>query len=70
MLLILGLKGLQHNSSHLTGIKKIFLKELNGTSLVVQWQRLCTLNVAGLGSIPGWGTRPHMLQLRLITAYK
>ena len=31
-----------------------------GTSLVVQWLRLCLC----LGSIPGCGTRSHMLQLR------
>ena len=31
-----------------------------GTSLVVQWLRLCTINAEGLGSIPGWGTKmPH-----------
>ena len=34
-----------------------------GTSLVVQWLRLHTPNVGGLGSITGQGTRPHMLQL-------
>ena len=31
-----------------------------GTSLVVQWVRLCAPNAGGLGSIPGWGTRSHM----------
>ena len=36
-----------------------------GTSLVVQWLRLCTPNAGGLGSIPGGGTRSHMLQLRV-----
>ena len=34
-----------------------------GTSLVVQWLRLHTPNAGGLGSIPGQGTRSHMLQL-------
>ena len=34
-----------------------------GTSLVVQWLRLCTPNAAGL--IPGQGTRSHKLQLRV-----
>ena len=34
-----------------------------GTSLVAQWLRLCPPNAGGLGSIPGWGTRSHMLQL-------
>ena len=31
-----------------------------GTSLVVQWLRLCALNAGGLGSIPGQGTRSRM----------
>ena len=31
-----------------------------GTSLVVQWLRLQTLNTGGPGSIPGWKTRTHM----------
>ena len=35
-----------------------------GTSLVVQWLRLHTPNAGGQGSIPGQGTRSHMLQLR------
>ena len=33
-----------------------------GTSLVVQWLRLQAPNTEGLGSIPGQGTRFHMLQ--------
>ena len=36
-----------------------------GTSLVVQWVRLCAPNAGGLGSIAGWGTRSHMPQLRV-----
>ena len=36
-----------------------------GTSLVVQWLSLCTPNSWGLCSIPGWGARCHMLQLRV-----
>ena len=32
---------------------------------VVQWLRLHALNVGGLGSIPGQGTRSHMPQLRV-----
>ena len=36
-----------------------------GTSLVVQWVRLCAPNEGGLGSIPGRGTRSHMPQLRV-----
>ena len=34
-----------------------------GTSLVVQWLRLHAPNAGGPGSIPGQGTRSHMLQL-------
>ena len=31
-----------------------------GTSLAVQWLRLCTSNAGGAGLIPGWGTKiPH-----------
>ena len=33
-----------------------------GTSLVVQWLRLCVSNAGGLGSIPGGGTKiPHAM---------
>ena len=35
-----------------------------GTSPVVQGLRRHTRNAGGLGWIPGWGTRSHMLQLR------
>ena len=35
-----------------------------GTSLLVQWLRLCTPNAGDLGSIPGQGTRSHMAQLK------
>ena len=31
-----------------------------GTSLAVQWLRLCPSTAGGMGSIPGWGTKmPH-----------
>ena len=40
----------------------------NGTSLVVQWLRLHTPNAGGPGSIPGWQTRSHMLQLKFLSA--
>ena len=40
------------------------LKTHEGTSLVVQWLRLHAPNAGGQGSIPGEGTRSHMLQLR------
>ena len=39
-----------------------------GTSLVVQWIRLCALNAANLGLIPGQGTRSHVLQLKILHA--
>ena len=38
------------------------------TSLVVQWPRLCAPKAGGLGSVPGQGTRSHMLQLKSSTA--
>ena len=32
-----------------------------GTSLAVQWLRLCAPNAGGMGSIPGQGTKiPHV----------
>ena len=37
---------------------------VTGTSLVVQWLRLHTLNVEGLGLTPSQGTGYHMPQLR------
>ena len=45
------------------------LKE-TGDFLVVQWLKLCAPNSGGTGSIPGWGTRSHMLQLRPCAAKK
>ena len=34
-----------------------------GTSLVVQWLRLCASNAGGVGLIPGWGMKiPHVSQ--------
>ena len=38
------------------------------TSLVVQWLRLCAPNAGGPGLIPGQGTRPHMPQLKILSA--
>ena len=35
-----------------------------GTFLVVQWLRLSIPNSGSLLSVPGWGIRSHMLQLR------
>ena len=34
-----------------------------GTSLVIQWLRLCIPSAGGLSSIPSQGTKPRMLQL-------
>ena len=42
----------------------ISLKHCLRTSMVVQWLSLCTPNAGGQGSIPGQGTRFHMLQLK------
>ena len=40
--------------------KKKERKNYKGTSLAVQWLRLCTSSVGGAGSIPGRGTKiPH-----------
>ena len=36
-----------------------------GTSLAVRWLKLHAPNSGGPGSIPGWGTRSHMLQLKI-----
>ena len=40
-----------------------------GTSLLVQWLRLYAPSMRGLGSIPGWGTRSHMPQLKMLHIY-
>ena len=47
-------------------VGKIFIKKYSrvGTSLVVQWLRLCAPDAGSLGLIPGWGTAFHMLQLK------
>ena len=37
----------------------------SGAFLVIQWLRLHTPNAGGLDSIPGQGTRSHILQLRV-----
>ena len=50
------------------GIGLMCFLESVGTSLVVQWLRLCAPNAGGLGLIPGQRTRSHMLQLRPSTA--
>ena len=43
-------------------------KKKGGTSLVVQWLRLCAPNAGGLGSIPGQGTRSCRSQLKILHA--
>ena len=45
-----------------------FKKGTGGTSPVVRWLGLCAPNAGGLGSIPGQGTRSHMLQLKILHA--
>ena len=35
---------------------------------MVHWLRLHTPNAGGLGSIPGWGTRSHMPQIKILYA--
>ena len=42
----------------------LLLKILAGTSLVVQWLRLCALNSGDSDSVPGQGTRFHTPQLK------
>ena len=39
-------------------------RDIEGTSLVVRWLRLCAPNGEGLGSIPGQGTRQCLPQLK------
>ena len=46
----------------------VLLKITPGTSLVVQWLRLCAPSTGGPGSIPGQETRVCMPQLRPSTA--
>ena len=37
---------------------------MTGTSLVVQWLRLCGSTAGGIGLIPGWGSQmPHCAAL-------
>ena len=42
-----------------------------GTPLVVQWLGLGASNAAGMGSIPGWGTKvPHVVLCGQNNKYK
>ena len=53
----------------LSQMRKMKFKEVKeGTSLVVQWLRLRDPNAGGLGSIPGQGTRSHILRLKILNA--
>ena len=46
-------------------LKTLLKTNLPGTSLVVQWVRLCAPNAGGLGLIPGWELQStYMPQLR------
>ena len=38
------------------------INKQTGTSLSVQWLRLCSANAGGVGSIPGQGSRSHVGQ--------
>ena len=42
--------------------------DTNGTSLVIQWLRLCTVNAGGSGLIPGQGVGSYVLQLKHLHA--
>ena len=51
-------------------VSDVVEKHALGTSLVVQGLGLLAPDAGGLGSIPGQGTRPHMLQLEIPHAAK
>ena len=53
-----GLKARGRAGLELNEMKKSMKSK--GTSLAVQWLRLCTSNALGTGSIPGQGTKIHM----------
>ena len=44
------------------------LKLFHGASLVLQWLRCQAPNAGGPGSIPGQGTKFHVLQLEILCA--
>ena len=44
----------------------MFVLYFKGTSLVVEGLGLWAPNAGGRDSIPGWGTRSHMLQLKIL----
>ena len=59
-----------HLIKPLPSCKQIYQEQntVPGISLVVQWLRLCVPNAGVLGSIPGQGTRSHMLKLKIPNA--
>ena len=60
-------EGLGHtaNTIHAFTGRRRHLGVYLGTSLVVQWLRLCVPNTGRLDSIPSQGTRSHMPQLKV-----
>ena len=60
-----GVRGLFFMSGFKAFMFCSILKTTWGTSPVVQWLRLCVPKAAGMGSIPGQGTRSHRPQLRI-----
>ena len=58
------------HTSLVTCCEMDILREVTGTSLVVQWLRLHAPNAGAQGSIPGQKTRSHMLQLKILDAAK
>ena len=65
------LKGIQWCFLIFTSLSCSNLTDINqilgvGTSLVVQWLRLCTPNARGLDSLSGRETRSHVLQRRVL----
>ena len=55
-------------ADHRTEGTYVSRREGVGTSLVLRRLRICVSNAGGPGSIPGQGTRSHMLQLGPDTA--
>ena len=47
------------------GEGRLGLRLEKGDFLIVQWLRPHAPNAGGLGAVPGWGTRSHILQLRV-----
>ena len=45
-------------------VNNLVKNKIAGTSLGVQWLRICTPNAGGPGSISGQGTGSHVAQLR------